>query len=37
MDFPIIGWQEMPKELTLPEVYANIAERGLNVFMTCRD
>jgi hypothetical protein len=37
MSFPIIGWQEMPKELTLPEVYANIAESGINVFMTCSD
>ena len=35
MDFPIIGWQEMPKELTLPEVYADIAGSGINVFMTC--
>lgn len=37
MNFPIIGWQEMPKELTLPEVYANIAGSGINVFMTCSD
>ncbi len=37
MDFPIIGWQKMPKELTLPEVYANIAGSGINVFMTCSD
>ena len=37
MEFPIIGWQEMPKELTLPEVYARIAGSGINVFMTCSD
>ena len=29
MNFPNIGWQEMPKELTLPEVYANIAGSGI--------
>ena len=37
MTFPIIGWAQMPKELTKPEVFANIAGCGVNVFMTCSD
>lgn len=37
MTFPIIGWAWMPKELTKPEVFANIADCGVNVFMTCSD
>ena len=37
MNFPIIGWAQMPKELTKPEVFANIASSGVNVFMTCSD
>ncbi len=37
MTFPIMGWAQMPRELTLPEVYANIARGGVNVFMTCSD
>lgn len=37
MNFPIIGWAQMPKELSKPEVYANIAASGVNVFMTCSD
>jgi hypothetical protein len=37
MSFPIIGWAQMPKEQTRPEVFANIARCGVNVFMTCAD
>ena len=37
MKFPIIGWAKMPKEQTRPEVFANIARCGVNVFMTCDD
>lgn len=37
MTFPIVGWARMPKEQTRPEVLADIARAGVNVFMTCHE
>lgn len=37
MTFPIIGWVQLPKELTRKDVFANIRRSGVNVFMSCSD
>ncbi len=37
MDFPIIGWAQLPKKQTRADVFSNIARCGINVFMTCAD
>ncbi len=33
-DYPIIGWSCLDEELTRPEVFRNIVDAGINVFMT---
>lgn len=35
MSYPIIGWLNLPEELSTARVFANIRQSGVNVFMTC--
>ena len=35
--FPIIGWADLPSELTHARAFANIQRSGVNVIMTCRE